>query len=217
MMTVKKIAGISVSTLAALLMATSAFAHDGKNVATGHKGGKVVDSWGNCIVSVSGNNLCEKEEPVKPTQHCKNVQKCTPVNVTMNRSLSGDTNFGFDKANLTAAGEAELAKLIASMRGVSVRSIQVTGHTDAVGSESYNQALSERRAATVADYMVANGVNGALISASGMGESQATLPASASNAERAVDRRVDVVVSGTSRGAAKQNCTTQMVCEEIAK
>lgn len=215
-MTVKKIAGVSVSALAALLMATSAFAHDGKNVATGH-GGKVVDSWGNCIVSVSGNDLCSKPKEPEIVEQCKDVQKCTPVNVTMNRSLSGDTNFGFDKADLTAAGEAELTKLIASVRGVNVRSITITGHTDAVGSESYNQALSERRAATVADYMVANGVNGALISASGAGESQATLPTSASNAERAVDRRVDVVISGTSSGGTKQNCTTQRVCEKVTK
>lgn len=220
-MTVNKIAGISVSALAAFMLATTAVAHDGENVATGHKGGKVVDSWGNCIISVSGNDLCspapEPEPEPKFVKECKNIKKCTPVNITMNKSLAGDTTFGYNKDFLTAAGESELARLVGSLRGVSVRSISIIGHTDACGSESYNQALSERRAATVANFLVANGVNGAVISAQGMGETQAKkVPCkSYTNAERESDRRVDIRIAGTGSGGTKQNCTTQMVCKDV--
>jgi outer membrane protein OmpA-like peptidoglycan-associated protein len=206
-MTLKNIAGISISAVAAMMFAASASAHDGMNVATGH-GGKLVDSWGNCIISKSGNDLCSPE-PV-----CKEVETCRQAPVTINKSMNGDTNFGFDKSNLTAEGEATLTQLVGAMKGVNVRSVSVTGHTDAVGSEAYNQGLSERRAATVASFLTANGVNGAVISAKGMGESQATQPASASNAARMVDRRVDIVVSGTTTGGGKQVCTKKQVCEE---
>lgn len=218
-MTVNKIAGISVSALAAFMLATTAVAHDGENVATGHKGGKVVDSWGNCIISVSGNDLCSPAPEPEPkfVKECKNIKKCTPVNITMNKSLAGDTTFGYNKDFLTAAGESELARLVGSLRGVSVRSISIIGHTDACGSESYNQALSERRAATVANFLVANGVNGAVISAQGMGETQAKkVPCkSYTNAERESDRRVDIRIAGTGSGGTKQNCTTQMVCKDV--
>ena len=211
-MALKKIAVIGASSaLFALLMASSASAHDGNNVATGHKGGVVKDSWGNCIISKSGNDLCSKPKPV-----CKEEKTCrtVPTTVTMNKNLAGDTNFKFDKSDLTAAGKAELAGFVNSMRGVNVSAVTVAGHTDAVGSESYNLGLSKRRAATVANFLVGHGVPGAKISAAGYGESQATLPASASNAARMVDRRVDITVKGTTTGAGagKQVCTTKQVC-----
>ena len=212
-MALKTIAGISASALVALLMATAVSAHDGSNVATGH-GGKLIDSQGKCVLSVSGNELCGEKPPEKV---CNDVKSCrtVPTNVTMNKKLGGDTNFKFDKSNLTAAGKAELSAFINSLRGVNVSSIAVAGHTDAVGSSSYNLGLSKKRARSVANFLVANGVDGAKISAAGYGESQATLPASASKAARMVDRRVDIVVQGTTtgKGAGKQVCTTRKVCK----
>lgn len=214
-MALKTIAGISASALVALLMATAVSAHDGSNVATGH-GGKLIDSQSKCILSVSGNELCNKK--VKPPEKvCRDVKTCrtVPTNVTMNKKLGGDTTFRFDKSNLTAAGKADLSAFINSLRGVNVSSITVAGHTDAVGSSSYNLGLSKKRARSVANFLVANGVNGAKISAAGYGESQATLPASASKAARMVDRRVDIVVQGTTtgKGAGKQVCSTRKVCK----
>ena len=210
-MALKKIALVSASALIALLMASSASAHDGDNVATGHKDGVVKDPFGNCIISKSGNQLCNKEPVCKDVQSCRTV----PTKVTMTKKLGGDTNFKFDKSNLTASGQAELTAFINSLRGVNISSINIAGHTDAVGSESYNLALSKRRAATVANFLVAHGIPGNKITAAGYGESQATLPASASNAARMVDRRVDIRVVGTTTGTGggKQVCSTRKVCE----
>ena len=213
-MALKTIAGISASALVALLMATAVSAHDGMNVATGHKDGVVRDSQGDCVISISGNELCNKPAPAPV---CNDVKTCrtVPTKVTMNKKLGGDTNFKFDKSNLTAAGKAELAAFVNSLRGINISSITVAGHTDAVGSASYNLGLSKKRARTVANFLVANGVNGAKISAAGYGESQATLPASASNAARMVDRRVDITVQGTTtgNGGGRQVCTTRKVCK----
>ena len=209
-MALKKIAAVSASALVALLMASSASAHDGSNVATGHKDGILKDTWGNCVLSVSGNDLCSPEPVCKEEKTCRTV----PTTVTMNKNLSGDTNFKFDKSDLTAAGKAELAGFVNSIRGVNISAVTVAGHTDAVGSESYNLGLSKRRAATVANFLVGHGIPGSKISAAGYGESQATLPASASNAARMVDRRVDITVRGTTTGSGggKQVCTTKQVC-----
>jgi OOP family OmpA-OmpF porin len=72
-----------------------------------------------------------------------------------------------------------------------IRSIEVIGHTDSTGSATYNQTLSERRAKAVADYLVAQGVNGALFSTKGMGESSPI--ADNGTAEgRAQNRRVEL-------------------------
>ncbi len=213
-MALKKIALISASALVALLMASSASAHDGDNVATGHKDGKLVDQWGNCIISKSGNDLCSPPPP--PPVKCKIVKSChtVPTKVTVSKNLAGDTNFKFDKSNLTAAGRAELEGFVNSLRGINISNVNVAGHTDAVGSASYNLKLSKKRAATVANFLVGHGVPGSKITAAGYGESQATLPASASNAARMVDRRVDITVKGTTTGAGKgrQVCTSRKVC-----
>ncbi len=210
----KTIVGLSTATLMAVLMTGTANAHDGSNVATGHADGILKDRWGNCIVSKSGNELCNKVEP--PKQVCRDVKTCrtVPTNITINKRLAGDTTFNFDKSSLTAAGSAELTTMVSSLNGVNVSGVTVVGHTDAVGSNAYNQALSERRSNTVAAFLASNGVAAGKISAIGKGESDAKFPSSASNAERMSDRRVDITVNGvtTGKGGGKQVCSVKRVC-----
>ena len=77
--------------------------------------------------------------------------------------------------------------------------LEVDGHTDSVGDEGYNQALSERRAQAVRGYLVTQGIQPSAIGAVGYGEAQPV----ASNdvaAGRQQNRRVELVVSGESIG-----------------
>ena len=67
-------------------------------------------------------------------------------------------NFDFDSANLRADSNAVLAEAIEILRRYPTLKVEVAGHTDSVGSDDYNQRLSERRARTVYDYLVANGI-----------------------------------------------------------
>jgi len=214
----KTIVGLSTAALMALLMASTANAHSGKDISTGHADGVLKDRWGNCVISNTGNELCNEVEA--PKQVCRDVKTCrtVPTNVTIQKNLAGDTTFKFDKSTLTAAGKAELTAMVGSLRGINVAGVTVVGHTDAVGSASYNQGLSERRANTVAGFLASNGVDGSKISASGMGESQATLPASASKSARMIDRRVDVTIKGmtTGKGGGKQVCSVKKVCSTPA-
>ena len=69
--------------------------------------------------------------------------------------------------------------------------MSVGGHTDSVGTDAYNQTLSERRAASVKDYLVGQGVDGSRLSTAGYGESNPI--ASNDTADgRALNRRVEL-------------------------
>ncbi|WP_233120024.1 OmpA family protein [Rappaport israeli] len=82
-----------------------------------------------------------------------------------------------------------------NQRGAEVKEITIVGHTDSVGSEKYNQGLSERRARSVGDYMLENGVPASLIKAYGQGESQ-PVATNKTAAGRAQNRRVEITVDG---------------------
>ncbi|WP_228288049.1 OmpA family protein [Thiothrix subterranea] len=111
-------------------------------------------------------------------------------------TLTSDTNFDFDKAILKPAGQANLDQFLAGLAGAKVSGISVTGHTDSVGSDAYNQKLSEQRASAVANYLASKGVPAAAIQATGKGESQPVAD-NGTKAGRAANRRVDVVANGT--------------------
>ena len=121
-------------------------------------------------------------------------------------SLSGDALFAFDKSVLKPEGKVMLDDLVRQLEGKSFDRIQVTGFTDRFGSNQYNQKLSERRAATVKDYLVAKNVQSSRIEAEGKGEMQPVTKAGDCPGVKATtkikaclqpDRRVDVVMSGT--------------------
>ncbi len=92
--------------------------------------------------------------------------------------LSAEFLFGFDKFTLRNEAIDTLNRLAQRLSNSNVQSVRVIGHTDFMGSDSYNKTLSERRAQTVANHLVSNGVPASKISAVGMGESQAQMTAS---------------------------------------
>jgi OOP family OmpA-OmpF porin len=114
-------------------------------------------------------------------------------------TVSAHMLFDFDKAILKEAGKAELHRLdeLIKSQGLTVRDIDVVGHTDSVGAEVYNQALSERRAKAVKNYMVSEGINSSILDVIGKGELQ---PVATNDTDegRALNRRLDIHV-GTSR------------------
>jgi outer membrane protein OmpA-like peptidoglycan-associated protein len=67
--------------------------------------------------------------------------------------------FDFDKSNLTPEAQQVVAQAVRTAQMSGMVRVVVTGHTDTVGSRAYNQALSERRAASVKDEMVKDGLN----------------------------------------------------------
>ena len=109
-------------------------------------------------------------------------------------SLEG-ANFDFNKATLKPEGMAKLDQAAAVMAEHTDLTVGVEGHTDSVGSDAYNQKLSERRAQAAVDYLVSKGVDASRLQPTGYGESKPV--ASNDTAEgRAQNRRVDLVVTG---------------------
>jgi OOP family OmpA-OmpF porin len=87
-------------------------------------------------------------------------------------TLGADTLFAFDKSDLTAAGKEALdAQVAAKMKANPIyATVRIEGHTDRLGSDEYNQALSERRANTVREYLINQGIESERLVAVGMGE-----------------------------------------------
>lgn len=112
-------------------------------------------------------------------------------NITLD--LPHGVTFGFDSSTLKPEFHGTLDRVADTLREYEQTIIEVAGHTDSVGSEQYNQALSERRARAVADYLVARGVNRERLIIVGAGESR---PVASNETEsgRAENRRVEVTV-----------------------
>jgi outer membrane protein OmpA-like peptidoglycan-associated protein len=111
-----------------------------------------------------------------------------------------DVLFETGKYALRPAARERLAKVAGIVLAYPDLHLAAEGHTDSVGGDSYNQTLSERRAASVRDYLVQQGVPIATVTSAGFGKTQPV--ASNSTAEgRQLNRRVELVVSGEVIGA----------------
>lgn len=159
--------------------------------------GFVDDTRGNVVVDSAGE--CVKTTRASPGAPCPEVAKKVEVAPAgpEKLTLSGTTLFDFNKATLRPEGRRELSGAIEQVKrkldgyALEQRQISITGHTDSVGSDQYNQKLSEARARTVAEFMVENGVDPRIIRARGMGESQPVADnATAEGRQR--NRRVEI-------------------------
>jgi outer membrane protein OmpA-like peptidoglycan-associated protein len=102
--------------------------------------------------------------------------------------------FDFDSDNLRPESKRNLDSLAKSLASFGDSNLLLVGHTDSVGTASYNLDLSRRRAAAVADYLTARGVPAARLATSGRGETDPVAP-NDTDADRQLNRRVEVVVT----------------------
>ena len=80
--------------------------------------------------------------------------------------------YDYDKATLRPESKRELDRLVAALEQLPGLDIQLRSHTDSRGTDAYNQDLSQRRAQSVVDYLIASGIASARFTAKGFGESQ---------------------------------------------
>ena len=91
--------------------------------------------------------------------------------------MTGDVLFAFDSAEIRPDAKRTLTDLIEVLKQVAGVPVVVEGHTDSKGADDYNQALSERRAAAVVDWLVAEGkLDRKRLAARGMGETDPVAP-----------------------------------------
>ena len=101
--------------------------------------------------------------------------------------------FGFDSDRLQPAAQTNLADLAESLMDYDDTEILVIGHTDARGSDSYNQGLSERRADAAAAHLIQNGLSARRVDVMGLGETEPVAD-NASETGRQENRRVEVAI-----------------------
>ena len=108
-------------------------------------------------------------------------------------SFKSDFWFNFDSAVLKRGGHREIDKVAEILNRYPQTTIRVVGLTDSVGNETYNLQLSEKRAMTVKNALVARGVDSSRIETIGFGE---TKPIADNNDEggRQLNRRVEIVI-----------------------
>lgn len=147
--------------------------------------------------------------PLKLTQNLlisdvKNINGATRINgdpsgFGFTIGLSGDYLFEFDKFLLTAAAEEALRKVMTLYQDYEGKSIKIEGHTDSKGSNEYNQSLSEKRAASVYNWFLKNGLQKEVISFTGFGETKPVSENIKNGKDhpygRALNRRVDILVT----------------------
>ena len=129
--------------------------------------------------------------PPPPPPKPKPAPKPRPVERTI---ILDDVLFDFDKSNIKPDAARILDRLVAFMSENKDKKAALAGHTDSVGTEAYNQRLSERRVNSVKDYVVKKGVEDNRISGQGFGETKPI--ADNRTAEgRAKNRRVEIKVN----------------------
>jgi len=118
-----------------------------------------------------------------------------------------DVLFDTGSSTLKSGAREKLAKISGILLAHPGLTLQIEGHTDSVGSDDFNQQLSERRADSVRDFLAEQGVSPSAISARGFGKTQPV--ASNDTFEgRQRNRRVDLVVNGDAIGKSASNATT---------
>jgi len=159
-----------------------------KNTALGAILGATV---GGAIGAVIGNRMDQQakkmEEELGETVTVERVGE--GIKLTFNSQLL----FDFGKANLRESNKIDLQKFAETLNDNPETDLLIVGHTDSVGSKSFNQKLSEDRAAAVSNYLVTQGISSTRLRIQGDGENQ---PIVSNNTEenRSLNRRVEIAI-----------------------
>jgi OmpA-OmpF porin, OOP family len=161
---------------------------------------------------------CECDADLMPAGKCSpapvvdngaNKKPVGPAIADGKVTLAADALFDFDKAVLRPEGKSKLDEVADKAKGLNLEVILVVGHTDRIGKDAYNQKLSEKRAASVKEYLVAKGIEANRVYTEGKGEKNPVtgdtckkMGAESGRNKKLVeclqpDRRVEIEIIGT--------------------
>ena len=121
-----------------------------------------------------------------------------PVPVSEKINFSAEALFDFDQSIVKQDGKNALDQMLDSLKNMNTEVMVTVGHTDSIGNDEYNQALSIRRAEAVKAYLISRGIGADRVYTEGKGEAQ-PIADNTSNEGRAKNRRVIVEVVGSRR------------------
>src|SRR5690554_1948778 len=175
--------------------------------ASGAVSAQTVDNWQNPFGDVwmnGTNELCWRNAfwtPATGIAGCDGVPVAQAPVVAPTATkvvLNADTFFDFDKDTLKPEGRQVLDQVAAQVETLNLETLIAVGHTDSIGSEQYNQGLSERRANLVKNYLVGKGIPADRIYTEGKGETS-PIASNATREGRAQNRRVEIEIVGTRK------------------
>ncbi|AVJ26952.1 OmpA family protein [Achromobacter mucicolens] len=176
--------------------------------ASGVASAQTVDNWRNPFGNVwknGTNELCWRDAfwtPATGIPGCDGVpvaqQKAKPAPMAAKVVFNADTFFDFDKSTLKPEGRQLLQQVAQQASTIDLETIIAVGHTDSIGTEQYNQKLSERRAASVKAYLVSLGIDPNRIYTEGKGELQ-PIASNKTKEGRAQNRRVEIEIVGSRK------------------
>lgn len=128
-----------------------------------------------------------------PKSDLSRIAKTTQTAEGLQVDLSGDFLFATGRSELSGTAKSKIAEIAAVLKKDGNNRVTVVGHTDSVGNDANNQALSEARAAAVKSELVAQGLSASRVTSMGRGETQPI--ASNDTAEgRAKNRRTEIKI-----------------------
>lgn len=147
-------------------------------------------------INAYGNGLDEfRDVPrsgVAQAGACKNERNGLAERLEQDgRATVYGINFDFNSAHLRAESETVLQQMVDLLQGQPDLRITIEGHTDDVGGDAYNKALSEKRADAVKDWLVRQGIDGERLRSEGKGASS-PIASNATDIGRAQNRRVEL-------------------------
>lgn len=145
--------------------------------------------------AVIGRNMDKQAEEIKNEVPGAKVERVGEgIVVEFNNKIL----FGFDRADLGADAKGNLNELINVLNKYPDTNIEIQGHTDDTGTDTYNQGLSERRASAVATYLRSNGVSSNRVTTKGFGET-APKYSNESVDGQSMNRRVDFLITANEK------------------
>lgn len=162
----------------------------GKKVGSTAKGAIIGAAVGGTAGAIIGSRMDKQAEELAMEIPGARVERVGEgIVVTFDSGLL----FAYDSDAIQGAARDNLTNLAESLKKYGDTEVLIVGHTDATGSDSYNQGLSERRAASAARYIVSQGVLNTRLRTTGRGELE-PIDSNETDAGRAQNRRVEVVI-----------------------
>ena len=144
---------------------------------------------GGAVGAIIGNKMDKQAEKMK--QALGNTATVERVGEGIKLTFNNQILFDFGKDDLKAANKDNLREFAETLQANPGTDLLIVGHTDNVGSDAYNQALSEKRAAAVSNFLAYQGVKNNRLSIMGQGENQPVV-ANTTETNRARNRRVEI-------------------------
>ncbi len=161
--------------------------HQLGNTALGAIIGAVVGGTAGALI---GNHMDkEAEEMQRELENAKVERVGEGIAITFDSGIL----FGFDSATLQPEAKTNIKKLADILKKYPDSNILITGHTDSDGTENYNQTLSEKRAKSVSDYAMLQGISTSRLQTIGLGETE-PIASNDTDYGKSQNRRVEIAI-----------------------